>query len=176
MKVTPKNIDTSIKNLTASLIGKGICTDSNFSFERDVGKGVEVTFTGAENISFSLKNIAYMEIYKELNNKRSFNMKFIDGSLLQMMYFFKEGYLLQHRLAFYPSPELPSFQDEEDSYMQDELFVDIIHRKIIPFPLRFDFCGSHSLQEPPHARGCKRLSNPCVCTVDTLPVFRFYSA
>jgi len=139
MKMTPKNIDASIKKLTASLIDKGICIDSNFSFERNIDKGVEVTFRGAGNISFSLKDILYIEIYKELNNKRSFNMKLIDGSLLQMMYLFKKDILLQHRLAFYPSPELPSFQDEADSYMQDELFIDIIHRKIIPFPLRFDF-------------------------------------
>jgi len=139
MKLTPKNINASIRNLTASLIEKGICTDSNFPSSRNTRKGVEIAFSGAENISFLIKDIAYLEIYKELKDTRSFNMKFIDGSLLQMMYFFGDDYLLQHRLAFYPSPELPSFQDEADSYMQDELFIDIIQRKIIPFPLRFDF-------------------------------------
>lgn len=56
-----------------------------------------------------------------------------------MMYRFEGDRLRRHRLAYYPSSSLRSFQEDPDAYMRDELFVDIISRRIIPFPLRFDF-------------------------------------
>src|SRR3546814_10435533 len=66
-------------------------------------------------------------------------MRVIYGELLQMMFRIQGGELRQHRLAFYPSPSLLPFRDHPDQYMRDELFIEIVQRKIIPFPLRFDF-------------------------------------
>src|SRR5690606_9999259 len=73
------------------------------------------------------------------------NMKLVDGALLQMMYSVQGDALLRHRLAFYPSPNLLPFQDAADSYMRDELFVEIVQRRIVPFPLRFDFDGRENV-------------------------------
>lgn len=137
--LTSKSIKEDIDGLISKLIGKGICDDSNFSAIRKFGRTEEVTFSGSEHISFAMSDIEYTEIYCELADKRSYNMKLIDGALLQMMYRIEDNQLLQHRLAFYPSPNLLSFQEEPDSYMRDELFIEIIQRRIIPFPLRFDF-------------------------------------
>ncbi len=66
-------------------------------------------------------------------------MKLIDGSLVQMMYSLEGSELRQHRLAFYPAPHLSPFSDDSESYLDDELYLDIIKRQIIPFPLRYDF-------------------------------------
>jgi len=140
MKIlTPKSIKEDIDGLISGLIEKGICDDQNFSAIRSFGSKVEITFSGSQHISVALGDIEYSEIYDELAGKRSYTMKLVDGALLQMMYQIEGGALLQHRLAFYPSPSLLPFQDDPDAYMRDELFIEIIQRRIVPFPLRFDF-------------------------------------
>ena len=81
----------------------------------------------------------YSEIYRELSEKRSYNVKLIDGGLLQIMYLFEDDRLVRHRLAYYPSPSLRPFQEDSAAYLRDELFLEIVARRIVPFPLRFDF-------------------------------------
>jgi len=139
MAVTPKNIKEDIDGLISELIGKGVCDDSNFSAIRTSGSKADVTFSGSEHVSIALGDIEYDEIYRELADKRSYNMRLVDGALLQMMYRVEGDELLQHRLAFYPSPSLLPFQDDPDAYMRDELFIEIVQRRIVPFPMRFDF-------------------------------------
>lgn len=139
MLLSPNAIRKDIDGLISELIGKGICDDSNFSAIRSYGHMVDVTFSGSEHVSIRQGNIEYADIYRELADKRSFNMKLIDGALLQMMYRVEGTALRQHRLAFYPSPSLLSFQEDPDAYMRDELFIEIVQRRIVPFPLRFDF-------------------------------------
>lgn len=136
----PKIIKKDIDELISKLIEKGICDDSNFSAIRSsANKVVDITFSGAEHISIALENTEYIKIYHELADKRSYNMRLADGALLQMMYRIEGDELMQHRLAFYPSPSMRSFQDDPEAYMQDDLFIEIVQRRIIPFPLRFDF-------------------------------------
>lgn len=139
MAVTPKSIKEDIDGLISELIGKGVCDDSNFSAIRTSGSKADVTFSGSEHVSIALGDIEYAEIYRELADKRSYNMRLVDGALLQMMYRVEGDELLQHRLAFYPSPSLLPFQDDPDAYMRDELFIEIVQRRIVPFPMRFDF-------------------------------------
>lgn len=141
MALTPKKIKEDIDGLISELIGKGICDDSNFSAIRPSGKKIDVTFSGSEHVSIALGDIEYAEIYRELADKRSYNMKLVDGALLQMMYRLDGKDLLQHRLAFYPSPSLLPFHEDPEAYMRDELFIEIVKRRIVPFPLRFDFDG-----------------------------------
>jgi len=139
MALNPEGIKEDIDRLISNLIEKGICDDQNFSFIRSSGSKVDIAFSGSEHISAALKDREYIEIYHELYERRSYNMKLVDGALLQMTYSIEGDKLLRHRLAFYPSPKLLPFQDAPDDYMQDALFIEIIQRRIVPFPLRFDF-------------------------------------
>src|SRR5690554_4317847 len=139
MELAPMCIKEDIDGLISQLIAKGVCVDQNFTAIRSSGSKVDITFSGSEHISIALGDIEYAEVYRELAEKRSYNMKLVDGALLQMMYRVEGNELLQHRLAFYPSPSLAPFQDDPDAYMRDELFIEIVQRKIVPFPLRFDF-------------------------------------
>lgn len=141
MKVPQKiiKIKEDLDEIIANLLEKGICDDTNFSAIKRTEKYWEVTFSGAEYISIALSDIDYLDIYRELADKRSYNIRLVDGALLQFMYRFEDEKLVQHRLAFYPSPSLRSFQDDPDAYMQDELFLEIVKRRIVPFPLRCDF-------------------------------------
>lgn len=133
-------IKAELDSLIGGLIERGIGDDSNFSILRKVGSSSwEVTFTGAEHVSIAMSDIDYADIYAELADKRSYNVKLIDGGLLQVMYAFEGDRLLQHRLAYFPSPCLRSFQEDPEAYLKDELYLDIVARRIVPFPLRFDY-------------------------------------
>lgn len=125
--------------MIGALIETGLCEDQNFPSIRQLGSNWEVTFSGAEHVSIGMGDTEYENVYRELAERRSYNMRLADGGLLQLMYRFDANHLLQHRLAFYPSPSLRPFPEEPDAYMYDELFIDIIRRHIVPFPLRFDF-------------------------------------
>lgn len=138
-KLTSRVIKDDIDGLISYLIGKGICDDSNFSAIRESRTETNITFSGPEHISIALGNLEYAEIYRELAEKRSYNMKLVDGALLQLMYRIGCRRLLQHRLAFYPSPSLMPFQDDPDAYIRNDLYIEIVKRRIVPFPLRFDF-------------------------------------
>lgn len=132
-------VKEDLDGILGSLIERGLVDDSNFSVLRPTGGNWEVTFTGAEHISIGFDEISYDEIYTELLSKRSYNARLIDGGLLQMMYLFQDEKLLQHRLAYLPSPNLRPFQDDPEAYLRDEIFMEIVQRRIIPFPLRFDY-------------------------------------
>lgn len=139
MADSPIRVKEDLDSLIAELIRIGICDDSNFSAIRSSAAHCEVTFAGAEHISIALADIEYSEIHRELVEKRSYNVKLVDGALLHLMYRFERDRLVQHRLVFYPSPNLLPFQEDPDAYMRDELFMEIIRRRIVPFPVRFDF-------------------------------------
>ncbi|WP_186169205.1 DUF2290 domain-containing protein [Burkholderia gladioli] len=136
----PRAVRDDVEQIVSSLIELGIADDQNFPVLRQLSaQEWAVTFGGAEHVSIAMGEIDYEVIHLELSEKRSYNVKLIDGGLLQMMYLFEGERLIKHRLAYYPSPSLRAFQDDPDSYMRDELFLDIVSRRIVPFPLRFDF-------------------------------------
>lgn len=126
--------------LISELIGIGLVDDQNFPAVKQVGNALwEVSFSGAENICLAMSDNDYEVIYKELFSTRSFTLKLIDGGLLQLSYRFERDALIKHRLAYYPSPSLRPFQEDPELYMREELYLEIINRRIIPFPLRFDY-------------------------------------
>lgn len=135
-----EKIRSDLESLTAELIGLGLVDDQNFPSAKQVGQYLwEVSFHGAESISLAMGDIDYNEIYEELFSKRSFNLKLIDGGLLQLSYLFENEDLAKHRLAYYPSPNLRPFRDDPDIYLREQLYADIVSRRLVPFPLRFDY-------------------------------------
>lgn len=140
MKLSPDNLVNEINDLIGYLIEIGICDDQNYTSIKGISNNkFEITFSGSNNLSAIFDSTDYVQIYQALKENKSYNMKLIDGALVQLMYLIENKEIIKHRLAFYPSPELLSFQHNEDDYMQDKLYIDIVERRIIPFPLRFDF-------------------------------------
>ncbi|MCS7051949.1 MAG: DUF2290 domain-containing protein [Thermomicrobium sp.] len=137
---TAQRTRDDLSRLLSSLIERGVADDQNFPVLRRLSDETwEVSFDGADHVSIAMGDVDYQDIHRELREKRSYSVKLIDGGLLQLLYLFKGGSLVKHRLAFYPSPILRSFQDDPDAYMRDELFIDIVTRRIVPFPVRFDY-------------------------------------
>lgn len=136
----PRAIKRDTDGLVAMLIERALADDQNFAILRQLsGDSWEVSFGGAEHVSIAMGDMDYTELHRELSEKRSYSVKLLDGGLLQMMYLFEQDRLIRHRLAYYPSPSLKPFYEDPDSYLRSELFVDIVSRRLVPFPIRFDY-------------------------------------
>jgi hypothetical protein len=106
------------------------------------GSNAEISYAGLTNLSVVLKNIPYEAVYAELLKSQSYNIRMLDGALIQLMYRFESDTVRSHRLAFFPAPNLAEFQNNPDLYEMDEIYADVIARNIVVFPLRFDFESS----------------------------------
>lgn len=124
-----------IRDITAKLTLVGMSDAFNFPFEKDGNIGIP----GKPDLSISLKNIPYVDTYNSLNKTKSYNLKMIDGALIQMTYSFDQNDLLKHRLAFFPSPTLNEFQNNSEVYELDEIYADILERNVVTVPIRFDY-------------------------------------
>ena len=100
---------------------------------------MEVTFQNAEHASIALRNLPYKEVYEHLIQRDAYNVKMLDGALIQMMYFFAGETLQRHRLAFFSAPHLEDFPRDPDIYLYDEIYADVVGKNIVPFPVRFDY-------------------------------------
>ena len=137
---TPSEIKQQIDRLVIYLVEVGLATDQQFCFQRSCYDNVtEITFSGADHISFIMKDIHYNQIYDHLAKERAFNVKMIDGAIVQMMYIFDGLDLERHRLAFLPSPYLEEFQNNPEIYLEEEIYADIVAKNIVSFPIRFDY-------------------------------------
>lgn len=136
MNVNPKNICQEINSITSVLIKYSVSNTQNFTIQRNN----RVSFSNDSNISAALKNnVAYDVLYAEMDKSNAFNVKLLDGALVQLMYEFDDKGLLKHRLAYMPSPNLPSFNEAEEEYLNDELYIDVIMKNIVHIPIRFDY-------------------------------------
>ena len=137
---TPSQIEKQINELTKYLVKESLTDAQYFAFQRSIRGGFsEVTFQSAEHVSIALKNLPYEEVYEHLVQREAYNVKMLDGALIQMMYAFANGTLQRHRLAFFPAPHIEEFQNNPDIYQDDEIYADVIAKNIVPFPVRFDY-------------------------------------
>jgi len=136
----PKDTLKQINELIVALVGLSLSNDQNFpSTHGDPDAGFEITVSKATNMSVTLKNMAYRDIYGELDNGRCFNCKMLDGALMSLRYRFQDGKVCEHSLSYFPSPDLDHFQNDPEVYLHDEIYADVVARNIVPFPIRFDF-------------------------------------
>ncbi|CAN1209103.1 DUF2290 domain-containing protein [Tumidithrix helvetica PCC 7403] len=135
-----QSILNQIKIITEKLILVGLSESQNFpSTSSEEGMINKISYSGIKNLAITLKNIEYIEVYEELDKNRDYNIKMIDGALLQFLYTYKSSELISHRLAFFPSPFLHNFQNEPEIYETDDIYADIIAKNILPVPIRFDY-------------------------------------
>ncbi|MCD4818324.1 MAG: DUF2290 domain-containing protein [Candidatus Cloacimonetes bacterium] len=137
--ITPENIRKQVESITTDLINCSLSEEQKFPSLRNEPSNIKKIDFGKSDLSIVLKNRPYKEIYNELLRTQSFNLKMIDGALIQLMYKFHLNSLQSHRLAFFPSPYLEEFQNNPEIYEEDCIYADIIKKNIVPFPLRFDF-------------------------------------
>lgn len=136
-----KDTFSQITHLTNSLIETSLCDDQNSPITRpSTSNWITCQIAIPTNdVSIALKNLEYKDMYNAMRDKRNYNFKLIDGALVIMQYEFADDELIRHTLAFYPNPDLLSFQENEELYLEDEIYADIIDNRILIVPLRFDY-------------------------------------
>ena len=138
--MNPEQIRSQIEKLTCNLIEISLSQSQNYpSLWQKDSNITEISFNHSFGLSCMLKNCPYLEMFNELDKARLYNIKMIDGALLQLMYRFQKTELESHRLAFFPSPYLEEFQNNPDVYKDEAVFTEVVFRNIVPFPLRFDY-------------------------------------
>lgn len=138
-------IYSEINRITNVLVKNSFTLDQNWP----VRKENKIVFNNFKNTAFTLKDNSYIELYSELIKNREYNLKFIDGSLVQMLYKFdnRGRSIAGHILSFYPNLS-EYYLDVELLINEDDLdnqISKILNKQIIPFPLRFDY--SQIIQE-----------------------------
>lgn len=128
-----------INQLTSDLVGAAICNDQNFPVKRGRSWDDCRIEIGNINVSIALKSRPYRELFYEMEKARSYNLKLLDGALVQLQYRFENSHLASHRLGFFPNPDLTDFQSNSKEYLDDEIYLDIIDPRIVVSPLRFDY-------------------------------------
>ena len=141
---TADRVQSQINERIVRLIEFGLADDQLFPIRREQRNLVEITFETAPQVSIALKNRPYEDVYRSLVQERVFNIKMLDGALIQMMYAFSNDTLRRHRLAFFPAPHLNEFQNNPDVYLDDEVDGDVVARNRMPFPFRYDYDESIS--------------------------------
>ena len=175
--LTPNEIEDQINKLIEYLVKISLSNIQYYAFQRQgSGNVVEVTFGNAGHVSIALKDLPYNEIYKRLVESGAYNVKMLDGALIQMMYAFSDGTLQSHRLAFFPAPHLEEYQNNPDVYRDDEIYADVVAKNIVPFPVRFDYHARDSLhQELVHPKSHLTLGQYENCRIPvTAPMTPFW--
>ena len=172
---SPSQIEKQINDLITYLVKISLADDQCFAFQRTARDNlVQVTFVGSEHISVALRNLPYDRIYQHLAQERAYNVKMLDGALVQMMYMFADQTLQRHRLAFFPSPHLEEFQNNPDIYQDDEMYADVVGRNIVPFPVRFDYDVQEGHRELDHPKSHLTLGQYQNCRIPvTAPMMPF---
>lgn len=147
VKADHRQIEDQINRLIVFMVESGLADDQSFAFSRDKGDRTEVTFSKSDEVWIALKDIQYEEIYLQLAIEGAYNLRMLDGALIQMMYEFAGRELQRHRLAFFPSPHLDEFQNTPEIYLDDEVNAGVVARNIVPFPVRFDFNAKVELHQ-----------------------------
>lgn len=151
MTIPAARIYEQVKTITADLIGLSLCNEQKFpSLTSWAGGMSEVSFSGADKLSIVLKNTPYQLIYRELDITQTYNIKMVDGALIQLMYRFHNDRLISHRLAYFPSPDLLEFQNHSDVYETDDIYAEVVMKNLVAFPLRFDYDASEKVFEELH--------------------------
>lgn len=137
-----KLIPQAINQITGVLLEKSIVDEFNNLRTSNVHGTTQISFENDSEISFSMKNYDYQDIYSWLLREKCFNYKLLDGALIQMSYTCTKDKILKHRLAFFPCPNLEDYSQDPESYEQDHLYAEFFNRRTVPTPVRFDFSAN----------------------------------
>lgn len=96
-----KLVFNQINQLTSDLVGTAICNDQNFPIKRGRSwDDCQIEISNI-NVSIALKSRPYRELFYEMERARSYNLKLLDGALIQLQYKFENDHLASHRLGFF---------------------------------------------------------------------------
>lgn len=143
-KPTVELLKNEIEDVTAFLVGNGLVDDQNSVARRPGISGiVRLEADYWADAPRMQEKIPYGELYERLRESRAYDLKFLDGAFVQFRFMFKDAdTLTKSELRFLPSPNLTTFQEDPELYLHDELYGDVVDKRAVTVPLRFDFDDS----------------------------------
>lgn len=134
-----KTIIKQINEITSDLIESSFSIKENYVSEN---RGT-INWSGFKDIAFTLKKQPYEVIYNQCILEKAYNLVLLDNAIIQFMYRIDKDQIVSHRLAYLPHPNYINLQDSPDTFEElsygNEYFTDIIEKKVISIPIRFDF-------------------------------------
>lgn len=142
--MTPQGVRKQLQDVYSRLISTSLSV-KQFNPKEQMLPGGGVSIGSLPLGSISLRDVSYEQIYTEIESKDGYHIKLPDGGLLIFQYTFNGvGVLTKHRLCYFPSFILPTVDEAPHLYENDELYGDVILKKLVRFPIRFDYDpGAH---------------------------------
>lgn len=165
----PNRIKAEILLLTTKLVKEGIASDQNYPCQINIkGGGCVISWNSQQSISPSLKNVDYRDVYKRIFEERNYNIRLLDGSLIQILYTFDRTHnLMAHRLSYFPCPDIDEFMEESSIGGDegiDDGYQDFTQGTSLILPLRFDF-GINNHVDVKHPKSHIHLGNYQNCRI-----------
>jgi hypothetical protein len=137
--MTPKAVRRQLGEVFDRLIGTNLSVKQFYPSEKTLrGGGVSIGSLALGAIS--LRDISYDDVYKDIESSDAYHIKLPDGGLLIFQYVFnKVGELEKHRLCYFPCFALPAIDEAPELYENDELYGDVVLKRLVRFPIRFDY-------------------------------------
>lgn len=149
MTVQHQKVREEINSIITVLVETGLVDDQNFAFiEQTHANTYLVRYSGNTQFGTTLRQVLYEDMYRDQLRDRAFNILMLDGALVQMTYVFESDRLIRHRLAFLPSPDLLDFQNAPELYSEELLYADVIDKRVVTVPLRFDYDARPGIAVP----------------------------
>jgi hypothetical protein len=160
-------IRKQIEVLTSDFISLGLSDEQKFPALKELGKSLfEISLANGASSKLIYKGRRYSDIYDFVFSSGFYNIRMLDGAIIQMVYRVEDEVLVSHRLSFYPSPYLDEFQNCPEVYEMDEVYADVIDKGVVPFPLRFDYDSSDEVvREIEHPVSHLTLGNYLGCRI-----------
>jgi hypothetical protein len=174
---TATAIAQQIRDVTTILVNASLVDHQNAPATKMVGGLLQIGIPGSPDLSASLRDLPYEEVYKALFSAGAYHLRMLDGALIQMLYCFSRRELVSHRLCFFPAPSLATYDDASELYEKDEVFADIFSHFTVKAPLRIDFSADdNEFVEVDHPRCHASLGQYKDCRIPVdgpLTPFRF---
>ncbi len=160
--------EDELRGIVSFLTRESLADEVRLNLQRRVVSGNLIRLESKYWINAPKANlkVPYAEQYEQYRSLGAYDVRLLDGALLQFQYEFNSrGILTRSVQRFLPSPDLTPFQEDPELYLRDEIFGEVVGRTAVGVPIRFDFdsrdgvvqAGTHpashlTLGQYPHCR------------------------
>lgn len=144
--MTPGSVRAQIEDSLSRLILASLAV-RQFPPSTRMDRGGVTHIGRPQGSALALRDVSYEDVYRDLFANEAYDVRMVDGGLLIFQYRFdSDAVLIRHRLAYFPSPVLPSIDEAPGLYDDDELYGDIVARRLVRFPIRFDYAPADHVE------------------------------
>lgn len=133
-----------VKGLMGFMLRQGLADDTRLALEVRPGREGTLKLQSPywAEAPKSITSVPYPDYYETIRLARSYDLRLLDGALIQLQYEFDAKRNLRRSVQrFLPAPDLLPYQTSPDLYLRDELYGDVVGSQVVTVPIRFDYDG-----------------------------------